>query len=115
VKKRSSHIRSVILGKLYAHLQEHYSISLSEVFPLEDRISLPQLDAMLAFKSDPHLDELRAALERLEEGTFGFCLSCKERITNELLDANPARRMCERCERVYSRVVLNYEGFPLPV
>jgi RNA polymerase-binding transcription factor DksA len=108
-------MRQVILGKLYTHLDEFYSISLYEEFPTEQHVSLNQIDAILAFKSDPLLDELRAALERIEEGTFGHCLSCKELIDDNLMDADPTRRMCKRCERVYSHVVLKYEGSALPV
>jgi RNA polymerase-binding transcription factor DksA len=114
VKKSSRHMRQVILGRLYTHLDEYYSISLSEEFPTEDRVSLNQIDAILAFKSDPQLDELRAAFERLEEGTFGLCLSCKEQIDDNLMDDDPTRRMCERCERVYSHVVLKQQASAIP-
>jgi RNA polymerase-binding transcription factor DksA len=119
VKKSSRHMRQVILGKLYTHLEECYSISLSdnlsEGFPTEDRVSLNQIDAILAFKSDPQLDELHAAFERLEEGTFGLCLSCKKQIDDNLMDADPTRRMCARCERVYSHIVLKYADSAIPV
>ena len=97
-------MRHVILGRLYTHLQDQYSISLPASLPLEDRHTLHQLDAMLAFRSDPLLVELRAALDRLEDGTFGLCLSCKEEIDEDLMDRDPTRRMCVRCERVYSHV-----------
>ncbi|MBM2841485.1 MAG: DksA C4-type protein [Bacteroidetes bacterium] len=113
MKKSSRHLRRVLLGKLYAHLEEHYSISPPDDFSLEHRISLHQLDAILAFKSDSYLDELRSAFERLEDGTFGFCLSCKDRIEDNLMGADPTRRLCERCELVYSHVALRYEGVPL--
>lgn len=115
VKKSSRHTRQIILGRLYTHLEAYYSISLSEEFPSKDQVSLHQIDAVLAFKSDPQLDDLRAALERLEEGAFGLCLSCKEQIGEALMNADPTRRMCERCERLYSRVVLKYQGSALPV
>lgn len=101
-------MRHVILGRLYTHLQDFYSISLQEVFPLEDGVPLHQLDAMLAFRSDPLLDELRAALDRLEDGTFGLCLGCKGEIGEELMDRDPTRRMCDRCERVYSHAASRY-------
>ena len=115
MKERSRYMRQVVLDKLYTHLDECYSISLSEEFSAEDYVSLNQIDAILAFRSDSQLDELRAALERLEEGTFGICLSCKEQIGDNLMDADPTRRMCERCERVYSHVVLKYQGSAIPV
>lgn len=107
-------MRQVILGRLYTHLKDSYSISLSEEFLTQEQVSLHQIDAILAFKSDPLLDELHAALERLEDGTYGFCLGCKEEIRDELMDADPALRFCERCERVYSHVVLKYEGSAVP-
>lgn len=101
-------MRHVILGRLYTHLQDRYSIILPEAFSLEDRVSLHQLDAMLAFRSDPLLDELRAALARIEDGTFGLCLSCKKEIDEDVMDRDPTRRMCDRCERVYSHAALRY-------
>jgi hypothetical protein len=115
VKKSSKHMRQIILGRLYTHLDQCYSITLSEDFPAGVPVSLHQIDALLAFKSDSCLDELHAALERLEDGTFGLCLSCKEQINDRLMEENPTRRMCERCERVYGRVVTRYEGSVLPV
>ena len=108
MKKSSRQIRHDILVRLYTHLREQYTISLPEFSPLEERISIHQLDAMLAFKSDPRLEELRAALDRLRDGTFGLCLGCKEEIDDDALDIDPARRMCSRCERVYSHVAPRY-------
>ena len=108
MKKSSRHMRHVILGRLYTYLQDQYSISLPESFPLEDLRSHHQVDAMLAFRSDPLLVELRAALDRLDDGTFGVCLSCKEEIDEDLMDRDPTRRMCDRCERVYSHAPSRY-------
>ena len=108
-------MRRVILDRLYTHLKEYYSISSSDEFLIRGQASLHEVDSVLAFKSDPQLDELRAALERLEEGTFGFCLSCKEEIDSHLMDADPTRRLCEGCERVYSHAALTYQGSALSV
>ncbi len=108
-------MRRVILDRLYTHLREYYSISSFDEFLIKGQPSLHEVDSVLAFKSDPQLDELRAALERLEEGTFGLCLSCKGEIDSQLMDVDPARRLCQRCEEVYSHVVLKYQGSALPV
>ncbi|MEK9137294.1 MAG: hypothetical protein AAB393_09230 [Bacteroidota bacterium] len=115
MKKSSQKMRHLILTRLYAHLEEHYSISLADDFPFDEEFTLHHIDAILAFRSDPQLDELRAALDRLEDGTFGVCISCKNSVDETSMDADPTRRFCERCEHMYSHVVLNYEGFPLPV
>jgi RNA polymerase-binding transcription factor DksA len=110
MKKSSRHMWRVILGQLHTHLEEHYSIVLPEEIQSDDPVSLHQLDAILSFKSDPRLDELRGALDRVKNGTFGFCLGCKEEIQDELMDVDPLRRLCVRCEEVYSQVSLVYEG-----
>ena len=113
MKKSSVDIRRSILRRLYSHLEEHYAITIPDSSLNKDSLSLHQLDALLAFKSDPHLDDLRAALDRLEEGTFGVCLSCKVQIEEGLMDIDPTRRMCDRCERVYSRVTRRRENLTL--
>ena len=115
MKKSSVDIRRSILRRLYSHLEEHYAITIPDSSLNKDPLSLHQLDALLAFKSDPHLDDLRAALDRLEEGTFGVCLSCKVQIEENLMDIDPTRRMCDRCERVYSRVTRRRESLTLHV
>ena len=115
MKKGSRHMRQIIMARLYTHLKEYYPVSSSEEPPSEDPVSLHQVDSILAFKSDSQLDELRAALDRLEEGTLGLCLSCKKQIDAQLMDADPTRRLCERCERVYSHSVLKYRDSVVPV
>lgn len=114
MKKSSRHMRRIILERLYTHLKESYSISTNELLN-GDHASLHQVDSILAFKSDSRLDELRAALERLEEDVFGLCLSCKEEIDPGLMDADPTRRLCEKCERVFSHVALKYQDSALSV
>jgi RNA polymerase-binding transcription factor DksA len=109
--KRS--MRYAILGRLYDYLQEQYSISWSRETFVDGKLSIHQIDAILAFKSDPHLDELRSALDRLENGTYGVCLSCKGTISEELLDADPSQRFCAKCEKTFSHVLAPTYGIPV--
>ena len=44
---------------------------------VQDQISDREIDALLAFKSDARIDELRSALNRLEAGSYGY-LSCMQ-------------------------------------
>lgn len=60
-----------------------------------------EIDGILAFKSDSRLDELRGALERLENGTYGTCIGCKRQIRQADLDKDLTRRVCDRCEREF--------------
>jgi RNA polymerase-binding transcription factor DksA len=45
------------------------------------------------------LDELDAALARLDHGTFGACVACGQSIAPERLVALPATRTCIACAR----------------
>jgi DnaK suppressor protein len=40
---------------------------------------------------------LRRALVRMEEGEFGFCTECGERISDGRLDADPSSHTCINC------------------
>jgi len=42
--------------------------------------------------------EVRAALRRIDEGTYGICLECQEPISPKRLAAVPAAALCIRCQ-----------------
>jgi DnaK suppressor protein len=44
------------------------------------------------------LREVRAALARLEEGTYGICLNCEDPIAPRRLEAIPWAAYCVRCQ-----------------
>ena len=43
------------------------------------------------------VDEVDAAIERLDQGTYGTCQSCGGGISPERLEAMPASRLCIEC------------------
>jgi len=92
-------LRRAILTSLYNHLKVFYGIEWRREAFVDGQLSHHDIDALLAFKTDPRLDELRGALNRLEEGTYGQCLACKNDVSQELLDRDPARRFCPACEQ----------------
>jgi DnaK suppressor protein len=51
----------------------------------------------LARQARHHLDEIDAAVARLEAGTYGTCERCGTPIGEERLAARPAARTCIRC------------------
>lgn len=89
-------MRHVILSRLFDTLQERYVIDYTKEWFV--KLSLHEIDAVMAFKSDASLDELRLALDRLEEGRFGICISCKTEISQQTLDTDPTQRICLHCE-----------------
>ena len=55
--------------------------------------------AALAGAAREDLAEIRAALARLADGSYGICQACGTRISAERLAARPAARTCVGCVR----------------
>jgi DnaK suppressor protein len=45
------------------------------------------------------MKEVEAALQRMDDGTYGRCESCGDAIPGERLDARPVARLCVACKR----------------
>jgi RNA polymerase-binding transcription factor DksA len=51
-------------------------------------------DLAIGEQVEAELDDVEAALERLENGTYGTCEACGQPIEEERLEALPATRFC---------------------
>jgi DnaK suppressor protein len=49
------------------------------------------------------IHEIRSALDRVEEGSYGRCERCDEQIRAKRLDALPWARMCVKCQSAAER------------
>jgi len=49
------------------------------------------------------LKHTRAALRRIEEGSFGVCLHCEEEISSKRLAAVPWTAFCIQCQEILDR------------
>ena len=58
------------------------------------------------------LEEIHAALERIERGIFGKCEACSEKIEPILLEETPWRRTCRNCAGSLQSV---HDGAPVSV
>jgi RNA polymerase-binding protein DksA len=58
-----------------------------------------EIDYTLEENSEHVLAEIEAALERIEEGTYGTCRTCGQPISEERLDAIPYATQCIDCKR----------------
>lgn len=103
-------MRRAVLERMFDLLEETYGIDISREEFVGEMISPHEIEAILSFKSDTRLEELRTALERINDGSFGICIGCKTEIEVELLRREPARRMCARCEREFNRPTEHVEG-----
>ena len=57
-----------------------------------------ELDLTLLNKYRHRHDAVRAALSRIEEGTYGTCIRCKQAISEGRLEAIPETPYCRECE-----------------
>jgi DnaK suppressor protein len=55
-------------------------------------IHMKERDSKLIFK-------IKDALERIKDGTFGFCEVCGEKISDERLKARPVTTVCIDCKK----------------
>jgi DnaK suppressor protein len=62
--------------------------------------SVTLLDRMMAFRTSPWFYEIRAALRRIEEGSYGTCLMCKASIPFDFLARRPTARLCLHCRKI---------------
>lgn len=66
---------------------------------------LSRMDAMQAQamsvetkqRRELQLQQIKTACQRLENGDYGICVSCKEAISTERLQFDPATPVCIRC------------------
>lgn len=103
-------MRRALLSRMYQHLQQQYDFNRPHEAFLSGTLTDHELDAILAFKSDQSLNELRNALNRLSDGTYGVCLLCKQRIPQRMLDVDPVLRLCGKCEQKMNHADREYSN-----
>lgn len=62
-------------------------------------------DMNLAF-ADRHVQELHeieGALQRMQNGTYGYCMDCSEAINPQRLAVWPTARRCRDCQEIYEQ------------
>ena len=74
-------------GDLAIGSGDHIADSASETY-------LRELDGGLEENAEHLLTEIQAALERIEEGTYGLCVTCGKPIAPERLEAVPYAARC---------------------
>jgi RNA polymerase-binding transcription factor DksA len=62
-----------------------------------DRIESVANNDQVLGQLEPRYNEVKAALARIEAGTYGICAKCGEPIEEKRLEANPAATTCMKC------------------
>ena len=58
-----------------------------------------EIDYTLGENSGHVLEAIDAALKRIDDGTYGTCVSCGNEIRHERLEASPWASLCIDCKR----------------
>ena len=74
-------------GGELSSVDQHPGDSGTETFEMEKNVSLLE-------QVDDELQEIEAATQRLERGTYGTCQACGKPIGDARLEAMPATRFC---------------------
>lgn len=83
-------------GDIAPGVDNHPADAATETFDRE-------LDYTLEENAEHVLAAIDAALQRMEEGTYGRCLSCGKQISRERLEAIPWATQCIDCKRKEER------------
>lgn len=88
--------------------QELGDIGTSEVSDRKDEAAQHTRSALEGAQEQRDVNEMaqvEAALHRLEDGTFGACTDCGERIPLARLHVQPAAQRCAPCEAIFERAL----------
>lgn len=116
--QKGQHLSSDQLQDVLKHLKEEESIVQAELvdlgFASDGKVDI-HLDEgfadaaqttserarVLSFADglNQRLEEVQAALQRIEDGTYGKCESCGNKIPPERLEAIPAASLCISCKQ----------------
>ena len=89
-------MRHTWLNTLQRYLEQEVRKILRDDYSVEVDSETP-VRYYLDFKSDSRLLELRDALDRMDRGKFGICLSCGGPIEISLLKSSPGVQYCASC------------------
>jgi DnaK suppressor protein len=65
-------------------------------------------------RESSRLREIRAALQRIDRGSFGICLNCEEGISAKRLAAVPWTALCIVCQEAADRMASEFEDEEQP-
>ena len=75
----------------YPNFGDEYDDNAKEVATFDDRLTLERT-------LEKELRDVNNALQRIKQGTYGFCYKCKQEIPQERLLARPTSSTCIKCK-----------------
>ncbi len=111
-KKRLQEKRAALTGTLERHVSYGREADQEVAQDPADKASNSYIKELLFSQSNNDrfvLSLIDEALERVEEGTYGLCVSCGKEIQPKRLEAVPWARHCITCQDLQERGLLDEE------
>lgn len=98
--------RTRLLRRIAAETQppEQEEEVVSEAMDRAYRIASRELQSALLVQARHRLEQVDAALKRLDEGSYGICVACGLAISPERLKILPEATTCINCQRQHERM-----------
>ena len=92
------------IGKIYNEAAEDWAASEGDfhVGPEDENVLADKMEEIstneaIVEELEKRLQNVKKALQKIEEGTYGICEKCGAEIEKERLEANPAATLCAKC------------------
>lgn len=101
LQTRLSSLRSELEARLKANAGDSKPVSLDDPIGRLSRMDAIQQQQMVAGtrrRMEEQLQQVRAAIGRIESSRYGFCLRCEEPVGYERLKIRPEATLCLECQ-----------------
>jgi len=106
LRERALALRAEISATLLRTDNEQYARLAGEVHDMEEESVADLLvDVNLAeiTRDVDELHDVEKALDRIDRGTYGECMRCKEPIARERLEVYPTAKRCRPCQQAHDQ------------
>jgi DnaK suppressor protein len=107
IRRKLGRERTTLLERIQEHkerLRAGTGINQDPVDLAQAHVSR-QRSLILLAQARQQLEQVDAALQRLDEGTYGKCTKCGERIDTPRLNALPYALLCIKCQERQEQIV----------
>ncbi len=101
--RRRELLADVRASRLASELQEISTIGVTDRPDIASRVQAQRLDERQEARDLAELEDVEAALHRLDAGLYGACADCEEAIPLARLLSQPAARRCAPCQGAWER------------
>lgn len=106
MRGRLIQLRAEVAHALERSVNESHEFSAGEVLDMEDTAFIRmvrELDLADIERDAAEIHDIDAAMERIDDGSYGQCVDCGEPIALERLQAYPSARRCYACQQAVER------------